>query len=141
MEGEALQELRSRRDELRTELAAIGELRPGSLVGRYRKCGKANCHCAQEGAPGHGPSWSLTRQVGHQTKTRIIPAGPAVLRTQTQIAEYRRFRELSRELVELSEQLCDAQLVEEKGAPAEAAEKRGSVRTSKRRSAKKSKPS
>jgi hypothetical protein len=134
-------DLLDRREALKARLAAVGDMRPGSLVGRYRKCGKPGCHCAQPDSPGHGPSWSLTRQIGHQTKTRIIPAGPAVQRTQAQIAEYRRFRELSRELVEISEQLCDAQLAEEKGAPAEAAEKRGSARRSKRRSAKRSKPS
>ena len=133
--------LLERRDSLKAELAAVGDMRPGSLVGRFRKCGKPSCHCALADSPGHGPSWSLTRQVGQQTKTRIIPAGPAVERTQAQIAEYRRFRELMRELVEISEQLCDAQLIAEQGAPAEAAEKGGSTRRSKPRSAKRSRPS
>ncbi len=35
-----LQELETRRDDLRQQLASIGDLRPGSLVARYRKCGK-----------------------------------------------------------------------------------------------------
>jgi len=133
MEGEALQELRSRRDELRTELAAIGELRPGSLVGRYRKCGKANCHCAQEGAPGHGPSWSLTHRVGGKTLTRIIPQA-LVARTKAQIAEYRRLRELTRQLVEVSERLSDAQLRQSADASQEAEKKGPSKRPSKRKS-------
>ena len=133
--------LLERRDALKAQLAAIGDMRPGSLVGRYRKCGKPSCHCARADSPGHGPSWSLTRQVGRQTRTRIIPAGPAVERTQTQIAEYRRFRELMRELVEISEQLCDAQLIAEPGAPGEAAEKRGSTRRSRPRSGRRSRPS
>jgi len=133
--------LLEQRETLKAQLAAVGDMRPGFLMGRFRKCGKPGCHCARHDSPGHGPSWSLTHQVAHHTKTRVIPAGPAVQRTQAQLAEYRRFRELSRELVEISEQLCDAQLAEEKGAPAEAAEKGGSVRRSKRRSAKKSKPS
>ena len=56
-----LQALEVRREELRQQLASLGDLRPGSLVGRYRKCGKPNCHCAEDGSQGHGPSWSLTR--------------------------------------------------------------------------------
>ena len=52
----------------------LGDLRPGSLVARFRKCGKRNCHCAAEGAPGHGPSWSLTHGVRGKTVTRVIPA-------------------------------------------------------------------
>jgi hypothetical protein len=87
----------------------VGELRPGSLVGRYRRCGKPTCHCAREGDGGHGPSWSLTRAVGGRTVTRIIPAD-AVDRTRQQIAEYGRLRRLTGELVEVSEGLCDALL-------------------------------
>jgi len=31
----------------------------GSLVTRYRRCGRSNCHCANEGDPGHGPAYYL----------------------------------------------------------------------------------
>ena len=103
------EELKKRRDEIRDELGAVGDLRPGSLVGRYRKCGKPNCHCAREEGGGHGPSWSLTRQVGGRTVTRIIPSD-AVPRTRQQIAEYQRLRRLTGELVEVSEGLCEALL-------------------------------
>ena len=103
-------DLEKRLEELRRELVCIGEMRRGSLTKRYRQCGKPNCHCAQPGDPGHGPSFSLTRQVDGKTVTRIIPAGEAVERTQTQIAEYQRFRGLTRELIEVSERLCQARL-------------------------------
>ncbi len=52
--------LRQQRATLLAQIAAIEEFRPGSLVERYRKCGKPTCHCAREGERGHGPSWSLT---------------------------------------------------------------------------------
>ena len=86
--------LRNRRNEICEELASIGDLRPGSLVARYRKCGKPNCHCAQEKGGGHGPSWSLTRKVEGKTVTKIIPPS-AVPETERQIAEYRRLRKLT----------------------------------------------
>jgi Family of unknown function (DUF6788) len=99
-----------RRDHLRSQLSAIGDMRPGSLTERYRKCGKPSCHCARKGSAGHGPSYSVTHPVKGKTVTRIIPAGPSVELTRHQIAEYQRFRALVRELVVVSEQLCDLQL-------------------------------
>jgi hypothetical protein len=99
-----------RRDRLRTQLSEVGDMRPGFLAERFRKCGKLSCHCARKGSAGHGPSYSLTHPVKGKTVTRIIPKGPAVERTRQQIAEYQRFRALMRELVAVSEQLCDLQL-------------------------------
>ena len=32
----------ARRDEVFRQLASLGDLRPGSLVARFRKCGKPN---------------------------------------------------------------------------------------------------
>lgn len=136
---EEREQLEARRAELRAELASVGDLRPGSLVGRYRKCGKPNCHCATEAAGGHGPSWSLTRQVAGKTVTRIIPAG-AVEQTRQQLDEYRRLRRLTRELVEVSERLCEARLSAPGAAP-EAAEKGGSSKASMPRSSPRSRRS
>ena len=112
-----------RRQQLLQALLEIGDLRPGSLMARYRRCGKPNCHCAQPGARGHGPSFSLTRRVAGKTVTKIIPPGPAVDRTREQIDEYRRLRSLVKELVEVSEQICQAQL---DASPARTGQKRGS---------------
>jgi len=105
-----LEVLQIKRDQLKERLAEIGDMRPGSLVERFRKCGKAACHCAEKDAPGHGPCYSLTRAVEGKTVTPIIPKGAAVERTRQQMAEYQRFRALVRELVALSEQICDAQI-------------------------------
>ena len=119
-------ELEGRRVALRVRLAEAGDMRPGSLVERYRQCGQPGCHCAQAGAPGHGPSWSLTREVDGKTVTRVIPAA-AVDQTRAQIAEYRRFRTLTRDLVEASAAVCDARL-DASAATADAAAKKGAAR-------------
>ena len=65
-----LQQLETKRERLKNELAQVGDLRPGSLVGRFRKCGKVSCHCAQSASEAHGPSWSLTRAVEGKTVTK-----------------------------------------------------------------------
>lgn len=123
--AERVEQLRRQRDELKARLAEVGDLRPGSLVERYRRCGKAGCHCAGKGAEGHGPSWSLTREVGGKTITHVIPAR-AVAQTREQIAEHRRFRALVREVVETSERLCDAKLEAGAAIADEASQKGGS---------------
>jgi len=49
------EELQRRDRELKARLAQIREMRPGSLVEGYRKCGKPNCHCARRGDRDTGP--------------------------------------------------------------------------------------
>lgn len=138
--AERVEQLRKQRDELKVRMTEVGDLRPGSLVERYRRCGKAGCHCAGKAAAGHGPSWSLTREVGGKTVTRVIPAG-AVAQTREQIAEHRRFRALVRELVETSEQLCDVKLEAGEATSDEAAQKGASKKPSTRKSSPRSKRS
>jgi len=135
--GSEKENLAKRRQALKQAIDGLGDLRPGQLTGRFRKCGKPNCHCATPGDPGHGPSWSLTRVVNGKTVTKIIPAGPAVAQTQAQLEEYRRFRHLTHEMVEVSEALCDAAL-ERPMTAADAAKKKPSKTTSKPRSRTKS---
>jgi len=136
----SLGELTRQRDAIRAKLAEIGDMRPGTLMPRFRKCGKPNCHCAKDGDPGHGPSWALTWKIDGKTTARIIPTG-AVERIKEQISEFRRFRELSRELIEVSEDLCDAKL-ETSEADAEATAKKGASKAgSRRKSPKNSAPS
>jgi hypothetical protein len=105
----SLSELEAVRERLKLQLSALGDLRPGSLVERYRKCGKPNCHCAQSDEPGHGPSWSLTRNVKGKTTTKIIPK-EFVPRTREQIEEYQHLRHLTSDLVEVNEKICDARI-------------------------------
>ena len=122
--------LDARREAIRRELASIGDLRPGSLFERYRKCGKPGCHCAREGDPGHGPNWVLTARVSGRALTRAIPR-EAVAQTRAQIDEYKRLRALTAELVEVSEGLCHARLAAEREAGREV--KKGASRKRSRR--------
>lgn len=120
--------LREKRSTLLAEIAAIEEFRPGSLVERYRRCGKPSCHCAREGERGHGPSWSLTRGVKGKTVTKVIPAD-FVDTTLEQIDRYKRLQRLLHEYTELNVKMCDALLErdrDESDGP-EGAEKGGST--------------
>lgn len=104
-----LSELETQREHLKLQLSGLGDLRPGSLLERYRKCGKPNCHCALSDDAGHGPSWSLTHDVKGRTATKVIPES-FVAQTRVQIAEYRRLRDLTRDLVGVNEKICEARI-------------------------------
>ena len=124
---ESLDDLQRQRSRLQVALTQVDDLRPGSLVERFRKCGKPTCHCAKPDSSGHGPSYSLTREVESKTITKIIPPS-AVEQTRRQIAEYKRFRDLTREFVEVSDKVCDAQLHAAADSTSRAVKKNGARR-------------
>src|SRR5712671_1818415 len=101
--------LQLQRDQLKSQLSQIGEMRSGSLTARFRKCGKPTCHCAKKGSQGHGPDWVVTREIQGKTVTKTIPE-PALEQVRAETEEYKRFRQLSHELIETSAQLGDIRL-------------------------------
>jgi Family of unknown function (DUF6788) len=112
--SEALTRLEAHRSELLAALGDLDDMRPGSIVGAVRRCGKPTCHCAQPDDPGHGPSLRITHKRRGKTVTEALPTGAAVRKAEREIAEFRRFQRLSEELVEVSEQICRLRPVEDR---------------------------
>ena len=50
--------LRRRRAQLLRQMPALDTLLRGSLIERYKRCGKPGCKCAD--GPGHGPKYYLS---------------------------------------------------------------------------------
>lgn len=117
---ETLAVLESRRAELLGAIGQLSDMRPGSIVGAVWRCGKPTCHCAQPDDPGHGPNLRLTYKYHGKTVTQALPTPAAVRKAEQEIAEFRNYQQLSRELVEVSEKVCrlrpvqDTLTVEEK---------------------------
>lgn len=111
--SELLIRLATRRSEILATLAGLSDMRPGSIVGAIRRCGKPGCHCARFDDPGHGPSLRITYKRRGKTVTEALPTRAAVRKAEREIAEFRRFQQLSAELVEVSEQICRLRLVDE----------------------------
>ncbi len=64
--------LRKRRLELLAELPALDRIVRGSLIERYKRCGRPSCHCAS--GRGHGPKLYLSVSVpGERPKMDYIP--------------------------------------------------------------------
>jgi hypothetical protein len=97
----------------------LGDLRPGSVTGIVRRCGKPTCHCAQPDDPGHGPTLRLTYKVQGKTISEALPTPASVRKAEREIAEFRRFQELSRSFLEVNEKICRLRPVEETLTPEE----------------------
>ena len=106
-----LAELERRREQLRQDLAAVGDFRPGSLSAVTRRCGKANCACASPEHPGHGPQHLLTKKVAGKTVTVHLRPGPELEKARVEVANYKRFRALVDELIEVNASICQARPV------------------------------
>jgi len=115
----SLHELEQQRRELVSAISALGDLRPGSVTGIIRRCGKPTCHCARPGDPGHGPNLRLTYKVQGKTISEALPTPVAVRKAEAEIAEFRKFQELSHTFVQVNEQICRLRPVEDTLTPEE----------------------
>ena len=114
-----LPQLEAQKSALLRKLAAVGDLRRGSITATSGKCGKPNCHCAKPGDSGHGPNFRLTRRVAGKTTTETFDSPSALRKAQQEVAEFHRFQKLSGEVVEVSEKICALRPVEDTLTPAE----------------------
>lgn len=126
----SLSALEARRAELLRSIAHLNDMRPGSIVGAVWRCGKPTCHCAQPDDPGHGPTLRLTYKWRGKTVTEALPTPAAVRKAQQEIAEFRNYQQLSRELVDVSEQVCRLRPLEETLTPEEKKRPKPSIRKS-----------
>lgn len=101
-----LERLEQRRTALYQRLHDLGDFRPGMISANFRKCGKKRCACARPGHPGHGPQylWNTTR--GGQSRAQNLRLGPELEKARREIENHRVFLRLSRELVDVNEQIC-----------------------------------
>jgi hypothetical protein len=101
-----LEEWEERRRELHREIAAVGDFRRGIISVNYRKCGKPNCVCVQPKHRGHGPQYLWNTTVDKKSRAANLRLGPELEKVQQEIDNYRRFVELTKELVEVNETIC-----------------------------------
>ena len=128
--SDSLAAAETRRAELLRSIANLRDMRPGSVVGAVWRCGKPTCHCAQPNDPGHGPNLRLTYKSRGKTVTQSLPTPAAVRKAEQEIAEFRNYQQLSRELVEVSERVCRLRPMEETLTAEEKKRPRRSVRKS-----------
>jgi hypothetical protein len=104
----SLEGLEVQRRELFEQLAGVGDFRRGSVGESYRRCGKPNCACAAPGHPGHGPRlmWTRTGPGGKTRGRQVRPEEEQKVRAE--LENYYRFAEISDQIVEVNEAICEA---------------------------------
>lgn len=112
----ALEHLRSA---ILAQIVDLGDFRSGSITAINGPCGKPNCRCHRPGEPGHGPNYRLTRKVDGKTVSETFSSPAELCKAQREVETFHHFRELSRELLEVNEQICRARLVDDSGSTQE----------------------
>ncbi len=130
---QSLEQLEQEKRSLLRAMSELGDLRPGSITGIVRRCGKPTCHCAQPDHPGHGPNLRLTYKVQGKTISEALPTPVAVRKAEREIAEFRRFQQFSHSFVQVSERICRLRPVKETLTPEEKKRPKRSSRRSPRK--------
>jgi len=95
-------QLQKRISAIKDELAGLGPIHPGSLSEQYNVCGTPGCRCKDPRKPEkHGPYHQLSYSWRGKSTTRFVRR-PRVEVTREKIANYRHFRELTAEWVDLA---------------------------------------
>jgi hypothetical protein len=122
------------RSMLLRQVVELGDFQPGSISSPTRRCGKPGCHCAKTDDPGHGPHSQLTQKIDGKTVTQNLPTPAAVRKAESEVSEYRKFKGLTGDLVEVNRKICRLRPIEQIEQTAQ--EKKRRKRSSKRSPAK-----
>ena len=91
--------------QVKQQLTRLGAMHPGSLSEQYNVCGKPVCRCKDLKNPQkHGPYHKLSFTWRGQGGTRFVRA-ERLAEMRQKLANYKRFRELSEEWVDLTLEL------------------------------------
>jgi hypothetical protein len=97
-----IQSAEAKIQQIKTQLLALGDMRPGSLSRQYNVCGKKGCRCKDPDHPKrHGPYYQLSYvHRGRSTTQFIRPELRATVRAE--LATFKTFRKLTDQWVDLA---------------------------------------
>jgi hypothetical protein len=103
MEQGTTKALRQRQKTLLRKLPPLQAILRGSLIERYKRCGKPGCKCAE--GRGHGPKYYLSiSHPGRRPEMDYIPA-EFQEKVKTCLENYRKVKEILEELCAISREL------------------------------------
>jgi len=132
--SQSLGDLEQQRSTILHRLTDLGDFRPGSISATSGRCGKANCRCHRPNEPPHGPTDRLTYKVGGKTVSESLPNPAAFAKAERELAEFRNYRQLSQQFVEVNTRICELRPVTETAVSAQ--EKKRPKRSKKKSPAK-----
>jgi len=95
--------LRKRRQALLRRLPPLKAVLRGSLIERYKRCGKPGCKCAD--GPGHGPKYYLSVSYpGRRPQMDYVPQ-ESYAQASEFLANYHHARQILEEICEINREL------------------------------------
>jgi len=92
----------ARIERIKKSLAELGDMRPGSISEQYNVCGNPTCSCKDAVNPKkHGPYYQLSYTHRGKHTTEHVKR-EMVSEMRKQLKNYRRFKDLTEEWVDLS---------------------------------------
>jgi hypothetical protein len=103
MRKQSTASLKRQRAALVRRLPSLQAVLRGSLIERYKRCGKPGCRCAQ--GPGHGPKYYLSAsQSGEYPRVDYVPQG-CHKQVEQYLANYRTIKETLKEIAVINSEL------------------------------------
>jgi hypothetical protein len=95
--------LRRRREALLHQLPSLHDVLRGSLIERYKRCGKPGCKCAE--GRGHGPKYYLSVSFPKQRPAMDYVPQESADQARTSLDHYQRAREILEQICEINREL------------------------------------
>ncbi len=96
-------------EKVKRDLAALGDLRPGSLSAQYNVCGSPGCRCKADPPQKHGPYHQVSFSRKGKSSSKFVKKEdlPAI---RKQLKNYERMKELVDRWVDLATELSNLRL-------------------------------
>ena len=99
--------LRKRRNVLLRQLPPLQAILRGSLIERYKRCGKPGCKCAD--GPGHGPKYYLSVSYPNGRPQLQYLAQQQHTQVQTLLKNFQHVRDLLEQICDINRELLRRQ--------------------------------
>jgi hypothetical protein len=103
-------ELERQIEKVKRDLAALGDLRPGSLSTQYNVCGTPGCRCKADPPEKHGPYYQISFSRKGKSSSKFVKQEdlPAI---RKQLKNYERMKELMDRWIDLATELSNLRLI------------------------------
>jgi Family of unknown function (DUF6788) len=109
----SIETLEKRIQKIKSQIGALGDLRPGALSQQYNVCGQPNCRCKATPPVKHGPYYQISFKWHGKSSSHFVREQD-LAEVQQQLGNYRRLRELVDEWITLSAELSSLRLREKR---------------------------
>jgi hypothetical protein len=109
-----IEKMKTRIQKIKSSLQDIGDMRSGSLNEQYSVCGVKDCACVDPEKPKkHGPYFQLSYVHQGKSSSQFIQK-EFVVKTKKQLLEFKKFKLLKNEWIDLSLKVAKEELQQER---------------------------